>query len=210
MVESDHTEAPAQPGDAALWAAAVRGDPAAFGALFARHANAVYGHCFRRMASWDSAEDATSLVFLEAWRGRDKVVLVEGSVLPWLLGVAANVCRNAKRAERRYETKLYRLPRPDPEPDPSDDIAERLDHEARGRKLLLALRHLNRAQREAIELVDLSGLSYTEAAVALGVPVGTVRSRLARGRKYLALLARVSSREPATAAPAAAVLGAGE
>jgi RNA polymerase sigma-70 factor (ECF subfamily) len=192
-MEQDEAATPSRPDDTALWEAAAAGDSAAFGSLFSRHSKAVYNHCFRRLGSWGTAEDATSLVFLEAWRRRRHVTPVNGSVLPWLLGTATNVCRNTKRAARRYEAGLFRLPAPAPEPDPSEDIAERLDDEVRARALMQALAGLNRGQREVVELVVLSGLSYAEAAVALGVPVGTVRSRLGRSRKFLERAAEFSA-----------------
>src|SRR5690606_11322289 len=59
---------PTEVTDGDLWQKAAKGDPSAFGALFERHADAVYNHCFRRTGSWEAAEDLTSVVFLEAWR----------------------------------------------------------------------------------------------------------------------------------------------
>ncbi|WP_407671474.1 RNA polymerase sigma factor [Parafrankia elaeagni] len=74
---------------------------AAFGCLFRRHFTAVYAYCFHRLGSWSAAEDASSVVFLEAWRRRADAVVVSGSLRPWLLGVATNVMRNQRRAARR-------------------------------------------------------------------------------------------------------------
>ena len=175
----------ARPDDTGMWTAAASGDAVAFEVLFTRHNKAVYNHSFRCLASWERAEDATSLVFLEAWRRRRSVVLVEGSVLPWLLGTATNVCRNLTRAARRYDAALFRLPPGTDEPDPGDAIAARVDAEAQARELVQRLAELGRGQRAVVELVWLSGLTYTEAAAALGVPAGTVRSRLARARQTL-------------------------
>ena len=77
-------------------------DPGALAALFDRYGDRIYNHCFRRLADWAEAEDATSSVFLEVWRHRRRVRLHDGSALPWLYGVATNVCRNAGRSRRRY------------------------------------------------------------------------------------------------------------
>ena len=77
-------------------------DPGALAALFDRYGDRIYNHCFRRLADWADAEDATSSVFLEVWRHRRRVQLHDGSALPWLYGVATNVCRNAGRSRRRY------------------------------------------------------------------------------------------------------------
>jgi DNA-directed RNA polymerase specialized sigma24 family protein len=95
--------------DRELWRLAGRGDTAAFGHLFDRHATAVYNHLFRRTANWSEAEDLTSAVFLQVWRGRAKVVIDRDSALPWLLGVANHVLRNHQRASRRYRAALRRI-----------------------------------------------------------------------------------------------------
>ncbi|MFG2040290.1 RNA polymerase sigma factor [Dactylosporangium sp. NPDC048998] len=161
----------------------------AFGDLFRRHARAVYNHCFRRLASWSAAEDATSIVFLEAWRRRrDALTDAGGSLLPWLLGIATNVTRNQQRAARRYATALYRLPEPAGEPDHADDVAARLDDERRMRAALELLSRLGRDEQDVVALVLLSGLTYQQAGLALGVPEGTVASRLGRARARLRAL----------------------
>lgn len=170
--------------DRELWRDAVGGDSAAFGALFERHAQAVYVYCFRRTADWALSEDLTSVVFLEAWRRRCDVRLVHESALPWLLGVATNAVRNAQRSLRRHRAALGRLPL-EQEPDFADDLAGRLDEERRMRDVLGALAGLPRREREVVALCRFAGLSYEEAAVALAIPVGTVRSRLSRARARL-------------------------
>jgi RNA polymerase sigma factor (sigma-70 family) len=171
--------------DIELLERAQAGATEAFGVIFRRHVDAVYNHCFRRLGSWSGAEDAASLVFLEAWRRRERAVDINGSLMPWLLGVANNVVRNLRRAARRYDAALFRLPPPGSEPDHADRVASRLDDEKRVREVLRRLAALSRAEQDVVSLVVMSGLSYAEAAVALGVPVGTVRSRLARARRRL-------------------------
>ncbi|SBW18532.1 RNA polymerase sigma factor, sigma-70 family [Candidatus Protofrankia californiensis] len=176
-----------EPGsDGELLARARSGDGAAFGLLFREYSSTVYTYCFHRLGSWSGAEDATSVVFLEAWRRRADAVAVSGSLRPWLLGVATNVVRNQTRAARRYDAALYRLPPAEVEPDPADEVVARLDDEQRMREILREIAVLNRGERDVVALVAMAGLSYTEAAVALGVPVGTIRSRLARARARLA------------------------
>ncbi|MEV4625921.1 RNA polymerase sigma factor [Micromonospora sp. NPDC049523] len=187
--------------DLDLLAQAESGTGAAFGEIFRRHSDAVYNHCFRRLGSWSSAEDATSLVFLETWRGRARAVGVDGSLLPWLLGVANNVVRNVARAARRYDAAQFRLPAGPVEPDHADEVASRLDDERRMREVLRRIATLGADEQDVVALVLMSGLSYAQAAVALGVPVGTVRSRLSRARERLAALERAQS-EPAQSEPA--------
>lgn len=183
------------PTDAQLLRSAIDGRSESFGVIFERHADAVYNHCFRRLGSWSAAEDAASLVFLETWRTRAKAVDVDGRLLPWLLGVANNVVRNVSRTARRYDAAVLRLPPPAYEPDPADWIAARLDDERRMQPLLHQLAGLRRAEQDVVALVLMSGLTYAEAAVALGVPVGTVRSRLARARKRLGVTGTTTKEE---------------
>jgi RNA polymerase sigma-70 factor (ECF subfamily) len=161
----------------------------AFGELFERHADRVYAHCFSRTGSWSMAEDLTSVVFLEAWRKRADVRFSGECVLPWLLGVANNATRNAQRSLRRYNLLLAKLPPPDHEADFAADAAERIDQERLARHLLCSMRGLPQAEQEVLALCDWAGLSYAEAAVAMGVPEGTVRSRLFRARQHLRDLA---------------------
>lgn len=172
--------------DEQLWSRAAEfHDGAAFGTLFERHADAVYNHCFRRTGSWSVAEDLTSVVFLEAWRRRGDIRFSGASALPWLLAVANYAARNAERSLRRYRRLLARIPPPETAPDIADDAIRRADQERVMREVLAAVRELTRAEREVLSLCDWAGLSYAETADALGVPVGTVRSRLARARRHL-------------------------
>lgn len=173
------------PSDVQLWQRAVDGDAGAFGLLFERHARAVYNACFRRTGDWSVAEDVTSVVFLEAWRRRAEVTFAGESVRPWLHGVAVNVLRNRWRSTRRHRAALQRLPPPGTEQAVDDDVARRLDDQWRMRGVLVLVTRLPRRDREVLEACAWSGLSYEEAAIALGVPVGTVRSRLARARRRL-------------------------
>jgi RNA polymerase sigma factor (sigma-70 family) len=171
----------AQATDGELWQRAVQGEPEAFGVLFERHARAVYNYLFRRTADWSTAEDLTSIVFLEAWRRRGEVRLERDLALPWLLGVATNVLRNRRRSQWRHRAALERLPRERSE-DFEDDAAARLDDERRMRGVLRSVASLPKREQDVLALCVWAELSYEEAAVALGVPVGTVRSRLSRAR----------------------------
>lgn len=158
----------------------------AFGQLFGRHAQAVYAFCVRRSADLALAEDLTSVTFLEAWRHRDRMPSEpQDSTLPWLLGVANNVVRNARRGQRRYHAVLQRLPAPAVVAPAEDQAVARAATEARLRDALDAISALPQRQQEVVMLVLWSGLSYEEAALALAIPVGTVQSRLSRARAKL-------------------------
>lgn len=181
---SGHVQAVMEPDDALLWSRSRAGDADAFGLLFERHARLIYNYCFRRVGDWAAAEDMVSLVFLEAWRRREKE-LPAGKVLPWLYGIAANVVRNRRRSERRFAAALRRVPEPRPEVDFSESADARLDDERQMRRVLSLIRQLPRREQDVFVLCAWSGLSYENAALALGVPVGTVRSRLSRARRRL-------------------------
>jgi RNA polymerase sigma-70 factor, ECF subfamily len=170
--------------DADLWRAASI-DAEAFGELFERHAQTVFAFCARRTGDLALAEDLTSVVFLEAWRKRCSVRLEDQSALPWLLGTAHNVVRNQHRALRRYRAALSRLSEGSVTPSGEEETIARLDAQRALSAALEAVNRLPLEQRDAVNLVLWSGLSYEDAARALGVPVGTVRSRIARARASL-------------------------
>lgn len=162
------------------------GDHTAFGELFDAYARSVYNHAYRLTGEWTTAEDVVSLTFLEAWRLRERLDEDGGSLRPWLLGIAINVTRNTRRAARRHAAAVSRLPREETMADFADEIAGRLDDAAQLAVVREALQRLRRAEREVLALCVWSGLDYRAAAEALGVPVGTVRSRLSRARTKLA------------------------
>lgn len=170
--------------DKELWEQASASD-AAFGVLFERHAKAVYNYCFRRTGKWDLAEDLMAATFLEAWRKRDEIKLSGESLRPWLLGVATNLMRNQRRSARRRDAALQRVRSHLSSRGSDDDLVERLDDERRMREVLKQLDELPLREQEALALVVWAELSYEGAAVALGLPVGTVKSRVSRARRRL-------------------------
>lgn len=170
--------------DTELWDLSRRGDTDAFGLLFERHAKQIYNYCFRATGDWTTAEDLLSLTFLEAWRRRG-TELAEGKVLAWLYGVAINVIRNRRRSERRYAAAMKRVPAPDAEPDFAGSSDIRLDDERQMRDAIVRLAQLPEHERDAFLLCVCMEATYDDAALALSVPVGTVRSRLSRARKRL-------------------------
>jgi RNA polymerase sigma factor (sigma-70 family) len=175
-----------------LRARARAGDADAFGAVFDACGKSVYNHAFRLTGDWSAAEEVMSMTFLEAWRCRDAIAADGGSLRPWLLGIATNLARSQRRAAWRHRTALARLAVADELPDFADDASGRLDDAARIKAVHRALAGLPGRELEVLALCVWSGLGYAEAAEALDVPVGTVRSRLSRAR---ARLARLTDRE---------------
>ena len=199
----DHRRVTAWSGDdgsasylAELRARVRAGDRDAFGLLFESHARAVYNHAFRLTGNWSAAEEVVSLTFLEGWRLRHTVRPDGGSLLPWLLGIALNVNRNGARAARRHQAAMGRLTPAGEVPDFADELADRIDDAARLDEVRGAVGRLRPAEREVVALCVWTGLSYEEAAEALGIPVGTVRSRLSRARRKLRRSVGAGSGEP--------------
>jgi RNA polymerase sigma factor (sigma-70 family) len=183
-----------EPSDGSLWARSRAGDADAFGLIFERHAKAIYNYCFRQTADWAVAEDLLSMVFLAAW-GRRDTELAPDKVLPWLYGIATNVVRNRHRAERRFARALRRMPAPRPEANFAGRSDERLDDEEQMRHLLALLSQFPRHERDVFVMCAWMELSYEDAATALNVPIGTVRSRLSRARHRLRELGAGSGHE---------------
>jgi RNA polymerase sigma factor (sigma-70 family) len=157
--------------------------------IFIVHGSLIYNYCYRRTGSWSAAEDLTSTVFLEVWRSRRRSVETDGSILPWLYGVATNVCRNYQRAQRRRAKALARLHLVDVDQQVvADEVVDQLDVGRRVERVVRQLAVLPQTEQDVFLLVCWEELSYAETAVALGIPIGTVRSRLARVRRSLRIL----------------------
>lgn len=171
--------------DAALWLAAVSGSARCFGDLMDRHRQRIYGKALVRMGNVHDAEDVVATVFLEAWRNRKHVRIVNGSALPWLLTVTVNVSLNLNRSKRRYRRLLAAAPPSEAYGDPSEAVAEYLDSQARARDLTRAMSKLSSVDQSIVELVLVEELTLIAAAAALELPVGTVKSKLHRARKKL-------------------------
>ncbi|HMI98512.1 MAG TPA: sigma-70 family RNA polymerase sigma factor [Gaiellaceae bacterium] len=173
--------------DKELWQLVQANDRHAFGVLFERHAEAVYNYSFRRTADWAAAEDLVSSVFLEAWRRRADLELTSQSerLLPWLLGVATNLLRTRNRSAARLARALLRERTGSDEPDFADDAVRRVADAQRMKAVLSLIRALPRGTQDVLALYAWAGLSYEEVSASLGIPIGTVRSRLSRARLYL-------------------------
>jgi RNA polymerase sigma factor (sigma-70 family) len=175
--------------DSVLWQAATSGDSTAFGELFRRHASTVANYCAYRNGTFRDAEDLTSTVFLEAWRSRDRLVVGDPGALPLLFGIAAHVTAHHRRGLARRLRAVARISPSDSSfdvsVDSSDEICSRLDAQRDARVVHRALSRLSPGQRAAVELCFMGDLTTDQAALTLGVPVGTVKSRLSRARTIL-------------------------
>ncbi|MEM7048984.1 MAG: sigma-70 family RNA polymerase sigma factor [Acidobacteriota bacterium] len=159
------------------------GDDSAFEEVYAHHAEMVFNLSWRLSGNRDQASDLTQEVFLRVFRHLAKF-RGGASLKTWIYRIALNHCRSELGRTRLPavsddEETLGRLP------DPRRSPEERAAAEDAGRQVAKALGGLPRRFREAVVLRDLEGLTYLEIAEVTGVRVGTVRSRLARGRERL-------------------------
>jgi RNA polymerase sigma-70 factor (ECF subfamily) len=171
-----------QPDDAGLIAESCRA-PERFGAVFDRHAAAIHGYITRRLGR-DAADDLVAETFLVAFRQRGRYDPGQPSARPWLYGIATRLISRRRRDEVRFFRAIARTGI-DPAAEPvADQGIRRADARTVHRQLAGALAGLAAADRDALLLIA-DGLSYAEAAQALGVPAGTLSSRLARARRQL-------------------------
>ncbi|WP_371577247.1 RNA polymerase sigma factor [Streptomyces sp. NBC_01314] len=171
------------------------GDREAFAEIYDAYARAVYNHAYRMTGDWSTAEEVMADTFLDAWRTRERLEPDGGSLKPWLLGMATNKARNANRGLGRRLAFLARRPALAPVADFADETAGRLDDARRLAAVRQVYGRLRRGERDVLALCVWSGLDYGQAAEALGVPVGTVRSRLSRARARLGRLTDERLRE---------------
>lgn len=170
----------------ALVAAVARGDREALGQLYDCFAGRVMAVLVRMLPTRAEADELLQEVFTELWQKAGAYDRDRGTVTTWVITVARSRALDALRASRRRARGRH---------DPVDDAAlsappaERPDSRAtaaeRSGAVREALGRLTAAQREALELAYFAGLSHTEIAAHLDLPVGTVKSRIIAGMKQL-------------------------
>jgi RNA polymerase sigma-70 factor (ECF subfamily) len=157
-------------------------DPSSFAVLYDRHAAALYRYACRRVGQ-DAAEDVVSETFLTAFRRRQRYDLDRPDALAWLFGILTKEISRLHRQEMTRLRSLQHAERPREMSDLAEDVvAVTAAHAVRG-PLAAAVAELSAGDRHVLLLVAWSGLTYEETALALGIPVGTVRSRLNRARR---------------------------
>lgn len=157
-----------------------RSEIAAFAEFYAAHLPTILLYLRRRLGD-SAADDATSEVFIRAFRARDANDGATAPDLPWLYGIAANVIHEEHRAERRRLRLIERMAKRQPR----DAVSGPSSAPALDPRLAGGLRRLSPQDRETLLLVAWGELSYDETARALDVPVGTVASRISRARRLL-------------------------
>jgi RNA polymerase sigma factor (sigma-70 family) len=161
-----------------------RREPEQFTVLFRRHAPHIQRYVIRRLGA-DAADDIVAETFLLAFRQRDRYDLARTDARPWLYGIATNLIGRHRRAEIRLYRALARTGA-DPVTEPfTDRVDDQVSAGRASRQLAAALARLSAELRDTMLLAAWSDLSYEQIALALGVPTGTVRSRLSRARSKL-------------------------
>jgi RNA polymerase sigma factor (sigma-70 family) len=153
--------------------------PEAFEAIFDRHFDAVHGYLARRVGR-ERADDLASQTFVVAFARRATFRSDASDARPWLLGIATNLLASDRRSERRLLETLARV-----SGDARVAVVQAGSAGESDRDLAAALAGLDPAQRDVLLLHAWGELSYEEIADALGIPLGTVRSRLSRARASL-------------------------
>ncbi|RKT55032.1 RNA polymerase sigma factor [Saccharothrix australiensis] len=162
-------------------------DPASvFGRLFDDHAGPLHAYLARRVGD-QTADDLVSETFLVALRQRHTYDPARAGVRPWLYGIASNLLRRHARREARGWRARARMVGADRAQDESPEVrtTERVTAQQQVRRLAGALAALEPGDRDVLLLTSWGRLSATEVAQALGIPVGTVHSRLHRVRRWL-------------------------
>jgi RNA polymerase sigma factor (sigma-70 family) len=161
-----------------------RSEPELFALLFQRHATGLGRYAARRLGP-GPAEDIVAETFLVAFRQRDHYDSARCDARPWLYGIAGNLIRRHHRDEVRQLRALARTG-VDPVAESFTDRADaRLAAGAASRAVAAAVAELDADQRDVLLLTTWAGLTYDQAAEALGIPEGTVRSRMNRARTRL-------------------------
>jgi RNA polymerase sigma factor (sigma-70 family) len=169
--------------DGELWSRSLAGENEAFGVLYDRHRDRVFRHAYRLSGNRHDAEDIFSAAFLELWRRRSKVRLVEDSVLPWLLVTTTNIARNGRRAAFRYSKLLLSLPRGDVVDLPQREVSYAED--AADMNTALALGSLNPTDMRLVSLVVFEEYSLAAAAAILHITPGAAKTRMHRARRRM-------------------------
>jgi len=171
--------------EAALIAAARQGDTQAFDQLVRLYQSAIYNVAYRILGDEEAASDASQDAFLSAYEAIGK--FRGGSFKGWLLRIATNTCYDQLRRKKRQPTTSLEALYLDSEPPWAEDEEpeEYALRQELGRTIQRGLATLPPEQRTALVLSDIQGLSYQEIAEVMGTSLGTVKSRLSRGRASL-------------------------
>lgn len=180
-----HTQQTNQATDRELLARHTEGDPDAFGEIVRRHRDRLWAVALRTLSDREEAADAVQDALISAYRSAH-TFRGQSAVTTWLHRITVNACLDrARKTATRRTTLTDDTDRLDQLLEPQESAAVPAERQDLHRQLIVALAELPAEQRAALVLVDMQGYPVSEAAAALGVAVGTVKSRCARGRARL-------------------------
>jgi RNA polymerase sigma-70 factor, ECF subfamily len=159
-------------------------EPERFEAIFRRYFGRIHQYLAARVGG-RIADDLAAEVFTIAFAQRQRYDLARDCARPWLYGIATNLVGTYRRQEQRRYRALARAGAQAVAPTDEDLVAERVSAAAAGPALVAALAGLGSGDRDVLLLVAIAGLDNQEVAQSLGIPHGTVRSRLSRARTRL-------------------------
>lgn len=172
-------------------------EPAVFESLYSRHATSVYRYAAQRLGD-HAAEDVMAETFLVAFERRSAYDVTVQNARPWLLGIATRLMRKHVRLEAVAWKGVSADLAAQIVPDFIEQAGARIDAERLARRLKKALRRLSKADRDTLLLYAWGDLDYASIALAMQVPIGTVRSRLNRARRHLRRAAGIPTIEQET------------
>ncbi|WP_393088145.1 RNA polymerase sigma factor [Streptomyces sp. LN704] len=160
-------------------------DPEIFAGLYDRHAAGLHRYVARRLGDNGLADDIVGETFLIAFRQRGRYNADQREARPWLYGIAANLVGKHRRTELRAYRALARTGIDPVTESHADAVDGQVTAQSLRSPLAAGLHRLNEGDRHVLLLIAWADFSYQEVAAALGIPLGTVRSRLNRARKKM-------------------------
>jgi len=159
-------------------------EPEQFAVLYERHSAVLYRYAYRRLGE-ESAEDVVASAFLAAFQARHRYDRARPEARPWLFGILTKEIARRRRGEAARYRALARSAVDGPVDGLAEQVVADVGAQAARGELAAALARLSAGDRNTLLIIAWGGLSYEEAALALEIPVGTVRSRLNRARRKM-------------------------
>ncbi|RAM37217.1 RNA polymerase sigma factor [Arthrobacter globiformis] len=189
-----------QSDEAGLWNRSLDGEGEAFRVLYCRHRDRVFRHAYRLCGDRHEAEDIMATAFLELWRRRAKVRIVEGSILPWLLVTTTNAARNRRRSALRYRRLLDSLPRADETARATQDLSGAAQ-DVLDQDVARALNALSAEDVHLVSLVVFEEYPIAAAAAVLNLTPGAAKTRMHRARQRMKKAIQGTQSAPISASP---------
>lgn len=179
-----HGEGQVEDHDGELISESIR-RPEMFEVIFDRYYQILVRYAVGRVGHSD-APDVASEALVRAFTRRSRFDTTQATALPWLFGIAANVCRERRRKTMRGFRAIGRMATPPLGVSPFEaDAVDRIDASAAAGELASALEELSEDEYQVLMLAAIGDLSYNDIASSLRIPIGTVRSRLARSKRRM-------------------------